>query len=106
MSLILIADITATNQSTLAKAWEFLAVGGFFMLLLGITSVAAVTVIVYKALMLRPALLVPGALSGKLAKLGAGHPPSQEIEAEIERGDSTLARVCQVALQTSNRPRE
>lgn len=106
MSLILIADITNGNQSTWAKAWEFLAVGGFFMLLLGITSVAAVTVIVYKALMLRPHLLVPHQLCAKLAKLNDVDSAVPRLEEEIESGESTLARVCRIALHTSDRPRE
>lgn len=89
------------------KVKEVLDQGGPFMILLAICSVAAVTVIVYKILGLRASLLVPEGLASRVERIDAlvRSGEGEKLLAEVEAGDSSLARMTAVALRHRGRAR-
>ena len=71
--LVTIAQETMSaevSSSGIAKAWEFLSAGGFFMLLIGCCSVLAITVIIFKAMIMRSGRIIPKGVDGFLSMSG------------------------------------
>lgn len=80
---------------------SFFQEGGFFMILLGLTSVAGLAAIVFKFLSLQRGRIVPGELAAKVDGFentvqGSGVEP---VLREFDRGESALARLCAVAVR-------
>lgn len=84
----------------------FFKEGGFFMILLGFTSIAGITAIVFKLLSLSKARIIPADLERKVDRFeeAVQRGETDAVLAEFERGDSALARLCAVAMQHRGRP--
>lgn len=101
-------DILAANQpGGLSAAWDFLHKGGIFMIPLGLTSIAGMMAILYKALSLSSGRVIPKALAHNVSQF---HPRMvadrvEPVLAEIEKGESTLARLSAVVLMHRGKPR-
>lgn len=91
------------------QAWNFFAVGGFFMVLLGITSVVAVTVILFKLLSLRRDRVLPERLEREIDRLGertAGNDSLAVVTTAARAGRCSLGRLSAVALRHAGEGRE
>ena len=90
----------------LQKTWKFFADGGFFMLLIVCCSVLALMVIVYKMITLTKSSVVPGRLAGDIEVIETHYENDhfERLRAEFREGDSSLARLCDVALRHDGRP--
>jgi biopolymer transport protein ExbB len=81
--------------------WSFLLKGGVFMIPLGITSIAGMTAVLYKALSLTRSRIIPGALARQVQdfqELAAADQIAPALK-EFEQGRSTLARLAAVAYR-------
>ncbi len=90
----------------LEKTWKFFTDGGFFMLLIAVCSLVALAVILYKLLSLTRRAVVPGRLAGdvELIETHLEEGRLSSLEGEFREGDSTLARLCEVAMNHADRP--
>ena len=89
----------------LQKTWKFFSDGGFFMLLIVLCSLVALIVILYKMITLTRAVVVPDRLAGDL-ELVEVHVEEGRLEAlqeEFRAGESSLARLCDVAMKHGDR---
>ncbi len=101
MEGILAQTQTPSPQGMLEEGLRFFSDGGVFMALLILTSLIAVTVMVFKTLTLTRAKVVPGDLQRMVEKLGrrsVGNDAWRAISVAGREGRSTLARLCAVAL--------
>ena len=93
------------SLASLTTTWNFLLEGGFFMLLLGLCSITAVTVIVLKLLTLKRDRILPVGLEQEVElfemALEAGEVTS--LEQSFMEGGNTLARLCGIAVSHSDR---
>lgn len=98
--------VSGVAPEALQKTWKFFADGGFFMLLIVCCSVLALMVIVYKMITLTKSSVVPGRLAGdiELIETHCENDHIQRLRAEFREGDSSLARLCDVALRHEGRP--
>lgn len=89
-------------SEAVSEAWGFFVQGGFFMLLLIICSLVALTVIVYKLLTLRRERVIPPALESAVEEIESRSRGGETklLEAEIQEGRSALARICGVAIRS------
>jgi len=97
----ILAQTISGDRGVVDTAWRFFSDGGVFMALLMLTSLVAVTVMVFKMLTLTRPLVVPRDLDGKIEELGrrhAGNDAWAAISVAAREGRSTLARLCAVAL--------
>ncbi len=99
-------SVSGVAPEALQKTWKFFADGGFFMLLIILCSVLALMVIVYKMMTLTKASVVPGRLAGEVELVEAHHESDQleRLRVEFREGDSSLARLCDVAMRNEGRP--
>jgi biopolymer transport protein ExbB len=91
------------------QTWNFFAVGGFFMVLLAIASVVAVTVILYKFLALRRERVLPERLERVIDRLGdrtAGNDSMAVLTTEARAGRCSLGRLGAVAMRHAGEDRE
>lgn len=89
------------SAGVFATAWQYLQKGGVFMIPLGITSVAAMTAILYKLLSLSRERIVPTELARQIENFGplsAGNKEKELLET-ISRGESPLARLAATAIR-------
>ncbi len=88
-------------------SWGFLQNGGIFMIPLLITSVVGMTAIVYKFLSLSRKRVIPEELARKVVAFEehASNGKIEPILKEFQRGESTLARLCAVAVKHRGSPR-
>jgi biopolymer transport protein ExbB len=99
--------LAANETGSFGAAWDFLLKGGIFMVPLAITSVAGLMAILYKALSLSGARVVPEALAQEIEKFQQ-RVVTDKVEpllSEVEKGHSTLARLSAVALRHRGKPR-
>ncbi len=103
VSHILAADIA---PEALQKTWKFFADGGFFMMLIVFCSVVGLVVILYKMITLTRASVVPGRLAGDLELIETHLEEGrlETLQGEFREGESSLARLCDVALKHRGRP--
>ena len=97
----LLAEAVSPKQGMAEEAWNFFSEGGVFMALLILTSVIAVTVMVFKAMTLTRSRVVPRDLERKVEGLGrrtVGGNDWSAISLAGRAGKSTLGRLCAVAL--------
>jgi len=101
-SVVCLASLTEAFQTS----WQFLTKGGFFMIPLGLSAVAGMTAILFKFLSLSRQRVIPDGLAFRLSRYeeleAGGHAGS--LGAELESGDSTLARLAGVALRHRGKP--
>ena len=101
-------DILAASESGgLSATWDFLHKGGIFMIPLGLTSVAGMMAILYKALSLSSSRVIPRALAHEVAQFQQRIVADkvEPVLAEIEKGRSVLARLAAVVLKHRGKSR-
>lgn len=105
--LALLAQAAPAGPSSWwAGGYEFVAKGGFFMLLLVLTSLVAGMAIIFKLLSLRRTRVAPPRLARAVEQLaGAPHVDWAAVEQEVRAGRSILARLCQVAMRQAGHRR-
>jgi biopolymer transport protein ExbB len=94
------------TSGALQTVWDFLQKGGLFMIPLGITSIAAMTAILYKFLALSRNRVIPDALARQVESFQELI-TSDRIEPalhEFQDGRSALARLAAVAVRHRGRP--
>ncbi len=95
-------SLLALNFEAIAK---FFNEGGIFMYALALTSFVALAAIVFKMLSLRRSAVLPADLEAEVNRCELTGNLSG-LSAACGDGDSTLARLCQVALRHRGRSRE
>lgn len=92
-------------SEALETTWNFFRQGGFFMLLLGVCSLVALTVILMKSIGLMRSKILPERLGGEVERfeehLEAG--TIGDLQAEFAREENSLSRLCSVALRNAGR---
>lgn len=97
-----------STSSALKTSWEFLQNGGVFMIPLGITSVIGMMAIIYKFLSLARNRVIPDNLALMVMdfeELVAADQMAPVLK-EFEKGESTLARLCHVAIRHRGKPQQ
>jgi len=87
--------------------WEFLQKGGIFMIPLGLTSIAGMMAILYKAMSLSGKRVIPSSLANNVSRFQQ-HTMTDKMDPlikEFEKGDSVLARLAAVVLKHRGRSR-
>ena len=99
--------LAAAELNSLSAAWEFLKKGGFFMIPLGLTSIAGIMAIVYKFLSLTSQRVVPKSLAQLATQLQPDSPDSQAnaVLKAFREGDSVLARLGNVIAKNRDKTR-
>jgi biopolymer transport protein ExbB len=97
---------TVEPGNALRAAWEFLMKGRFFMIPLAITSVVGLAAIIYKFMSLSRERIVPDRLARQVASFQELTAANQiePVLKEFEQGESTLARLCNVAVRHRGKP--
>lgn len=104
ISILGASSFSATKA--LQTSWDFLVKGGLFMIPLAATSLIGTTAILYKFLSLSRSRVIPPALENQVIgfqQLIAGDQVEPVLK-EIERGNSTLARLAAVAVRHRGKP--
>ena len=85
--------------------WNFLRGGGFFMALLGLCSLASLTVILMKSISLTRLRILPDQLGQEVERFEhyLESDNLEQLQREFARGDNSLARLCSVALNNAGR---
>jgi biopolymer transport protein ExbB len=91
----------------LQTTWEFLQKGGKFMIPLAVTSIAGTMAILYKFLSLSGGRVIPRMLAREVAQFHGSLSSDrvQPVLLEIEKGESTLARLAAVVIKHRGRTR-
>lgn len=99
--------LAATPTNGFHTAWEFLKKGGPFMVPLGLTSVAGLMAILYKALSLSAKRVVPPHLAREVEEFHQRILTDRvdPVLKEFEKGESTLARISAIAVRHRGKPR-
>lgn len=94
------AGFAENFTASLSKVWNFLVIGGWFMIPLAICSVVLIAVIIWKATELKTDRLLPAGLADRLKETGpliaAGK--FSTLQQAILHDSSPLAIVCRTAL--------
>jgi len=87
-------------------SWDFLLKGGVFMIPLALTSIVGMTAILYKFLALSRGRVIPDGLARKVARFHeiVAADKVEPVLKEFEKGDSTLARLANVAVRHRGKP--
>lgn len=91
----------AAQSDLLTSTWSYLHRGGIFMIPLGLTSVAGVMAIIFKALSLTRSRIIPEPLARDVSQFQE-HIVANRVDPVIrrfEKGDSVLARLSAVVLK-------
>lgn len=87
------------------RTWEYFTAGGVFMALIVCCSLVSLMVIIYKALTLTRARVLPEGLAGEVERiemhLRAGE--HRRLQEQFQEGETALARLCGVAVKNSHR---
>jgi biopolymer transport protein ExbB len=96
-----------TGSSGLQTAWEYLQKGGIFMIPLGLTSIAGMMAIFYKALSLSSKRVIPQGLAQDVDQFQAHivNNSSSKVIQEFEKGESALARLAAVVMKHRGKSR-
>lgn len=99
-----VSAVLADGSSS--SIWNFLTKGGPFMIPLAITSVVGGMAILYKFLSLSRSRVVPDALAVKVANFEnhVANNTTALVMQEFQKGESTLARLCAVAVKHQGKP--
>ncbi|MGD9418656.1 MAG: MotA/TolQ/ExbB proton channel family protein [Verrucomicrobiota bacterium JB025] len=98
--------VALSAVDAVGTSWDFLAKGGIFMIPLGVASIVGLAAILYKFLALSRSRVIPEKLARDVENF---HEllASERIEPvlkEIERGESTLARLASVVVKHRGKP--
>ena len=95
-----------STSAALKTSWDFLQKGGIFMIPLGITSIIGMMAIIYKFLSLSRNRVIPDDLALMVADFENLLAADQvaPILKRFEKGESTLARLCHVAIRHRGKP--
>jgi len=99
--------LLAALPAPVVPVWEFLEHGGVFMIPLALASVAGMMAILYKWLSLSSKRVIPHKLAHDLTQFQQ-RIVSDRVEpilAEVEKGESTLARLAAVVLRHRGKSR-
>lgn len=102
------SSILAANElGGFGTAWDFLHKGGVFMIPLGLTSIAGMMAILYKALSLSSSRVIPKALAHEVAQFQQRIVADrvEPVLSEIDKGESVLARLAAVVLKHRGKSR-
>jgi len=96
----------AMVSDAIKTSWDFLMQGGLFMIPLAVTAFVGVTAIVFKWLSLSRSRVMPNALVSKVASFGKLKKGAAQkaVISEFATGDSTLARLSNVAVRHRGKP--
>lgn len=96
----------AAIADPLQVSWDFLTKGGIFMIPLCLTSVVGLTAILYKFMSLARSRVIPEDLATKVAGFQEliTADRAEPVLREFERGGSSLARLCSVAVRHRGKP--
>ncbi len=96
----------ASLAEAVSASWDFLLKGGLFMIPLALTSLVGLTAILYKWLSLAGRRVMPEPLVRDVVRLAELEAAGQAapLMAAIAKGDSTLARLAQVAMRHRGMP--
>lgn len=96
----------ASLSEAFHTSWEFLTRGGLFMIPLGLTALAGVTAILFKFLSLSRRRVIPDDLAFRLSQVEQLQESGQlsDLDRELGEGDSSLARLAEVALRHRGKP--
>lgn len=96
----------ASLGEAFAASWGFLLKGGLFMIPLALTCFVGITAILYKWLSLSNKRVMPDALARQVERFAEleSSGRSDGLIREIDQGDSTLARLSQVAMRHRGKP--
>jgi biopolymer transport protein ExbB len=96
----------AAAFNALQHSWDFLLKGGVFMIPLAITSVIGLTAILYKLLSLSRRRVIPDDLARQVADFtkAAASGATAPLPGNLEKGESTLARLAAVAVRHRGKP--
>lgn len=99
-----LAAISAPD--TLKSAWAFLQRGGVFMIPLGLASIAGMSAVLYKFLSLSRSRVIPDSLVRQVRGFEelAVADRLEPVLKEFAKGESTLARLADVAMRHRGRP--
>ena len=91
----------------LQVTWDFLHKGGKFMIPLAITSVAGMMAILYKFLSLSGSRVIPKTLARDVIRFQehVNFDKTEPVLKEIQKGESTLARLAAVVIKHRGKPR-
>ena len=92
---------TLAPADALQATWSFLVKGGFFMIPLSLCSVIGITAILYKFLSLTRSRILPATLVREVEAFEhrSAENSSEAIVRQFQAGQSTLARLCAVAIK-------
>ncbi len=92
--------LAAASPGGLTLVWEFLATGGFVMLLIVLCSMAAVACIIIAAIQLRDRVVIPEAVIAQLKELPhfAATGDIAPLQQFLDRDGSLLARLASMAV--------
>lgn len=94
------------HSGGVSAAWEFLEKGGVFMIPLVLASIVGTMAILYKFLSLSNKRVIPPSLAREVVQF-QDRITTDRVEPllkEFEKGESTLARLCAVALRHRGKP--
>lgn len=94
-------------SNAVQNTWQFFKGGGPFMMAILVCSLVALAVIIFKLLTLKKSRVVPARLAEDMARIEVFLDSGSlgEVEGEIGREQSTLARLCAVVLRRADQPR-
>jgi biopolymer transport protein ExbB len=95
----------SSNPAAWEVVWNFFSKGGWFMVPILVCSLIAVGVVAYKLMTLGTALIIPQSLASEVEKI-EDHLENgglKGLQDEFTAGESSLARLCAVALHNAGR---
>lgn len=97
--------VAAVSSGVFEIAWNYLQKGGFFMVPLGLTSIAGMTAILYKLLSLSAKRVIPSALAKRIEEVETDARASQleSLRKNLDQDPSPLARLALVAFKHQGR---
>jgi biopolymer transport protein ExbB len=98
--------LAEASPGVIEQVGEFFGEGGFFMILLGLTSVVAVAAILFKFLTLARGRILPPGLVVEVEEFEAiiREGRSGPVVETFEKGESGLARLCAMAVRHRGKP--
>lgn len=96
----------SSNSAAWEVVWNFFSKGGWFMVPILASSLIAVGVVAYKLMTLGKALIIPTRLVSEVEQIEEHleNGGLEGLQEEFKAGESSLARLCAVALRNAGRP--
>ncbi len=95
----------SSNSAAWEVVWNFFSKGGWFMVPILASSLIAVGVVAYKLMTLGKALIIPTRLVSEVEQIEEHleNGGLEGLQEEFKAGESSLARLCAVALRNAGR---